>query len=138
MDGPILDANGWAVNAKAKVNVPFGTSLTGIAKLPPGSTIEASDKFAESSSMLPKLIMFLFLLWWSWAFLNDSQGRLHTWTDGKAGSPPSKEVIEQRAALAKVADDKAKKEDDDKKAKKVADDAAKAVVSITTNAPATK
>lgn len=23
--GPILDANGWAVNAKAKLNVPFGT-----------------------------------------------------------------------------------------------------------------
>ena len=26
--GPILDANGWAVNAKAKINVPFGGSLT--------------------------------------------------------------------------------------------------------------
>ena len=29
--GPILDANGWAVNAKAKMNVPFGASLTQIA-----------------------------------------------------------------------------------------------------------
>ena len=26
--GPILDANGWAVNAKAKINMPFGGSLT--------------------------------------------------------------------------------------------------------------
>jgi hypothetical protein len=25
--GPILDANGWAVNAKAKMNVPFGGAL---------------------------------------------------------------------------------------------------------------
>ena len=33
--GPIRDANGWAVNAKAKMNVPFGTSLTQIATLPP-------------------------------------------------------------------------------------------------------
>lgn len=45
--GPILDANGWAVNAAAKVNVPFGTSLTGIAKLPPGSSVDTSDTYAE-------------------------------------------------------------------------------------------
>ena len=27
--GPILDANGWAVNAKARMNVPFGGALDG-------------------------------------------------------------------------------------------------------------
>jgi hypothetical protein len=47
--GPILDANGWAVNAAAKINVPFGTSLTGIAKLPPGSSIDRSDTYAEKA-----------------------------------------------------------------------------------------
>src|ERR1041385_5024450 len=45
--GPILDANGWAVNAKAKINVPFGASLTQIATLPPGSQRELIDPFAE-------------------------------------------------------------------------------------------
>jgi len=45
--GPILDANGWAVNARAKINVPFGTSLTGIAKLPPGAERDMTDPFAE-------------------------------------------------------------------------------------------
>jgi len=45
--GPILDANGWAVNAKAKMNVPFGTSLTQIAVLPPGSQRDLVDPFAE-------------------------------------------------------------------------------------------
>ncbi len=45
--GPILDANGWAVNAKAKMNVPFGTSLTQIAILPPGSQRDLVDPFAE-------------------------------------------------------------------------------------------
>src|SRR5260370_33647570 len=34
--GPILDANGWAVNAKAKINVPFGASRTRVATSPPG------------------------------------------------------------------------------------------------------
>ncbi|HEY5480231.1 MAG TPA: hypothetical protein VIL39_02000, partial [Verrucomicrobiae bacterium] len=44
---PILDANGWAVNAKAKINVPFGGSLTGVAALPPGSQRDLVDPFAE-------------------------------------------------------------------------------------------
>jgi hypothetical protein len=48
--GPILDANGWAVNAKAKLNVPFGASLTQIAKLPPGATLSADDRFGEKPS----------------------------------------------------------------------------------------
>jgi hypothetical protein len=45
--GPILDANGWAVNAKAKMNVPFGASLTQIAALPPGAQRDLVDPFAE-------------------------------------------------------------------------------------------
>ena len=34
--GPILDANGWAVNARARINVPFGAALTDVATLPDG------------------------------------------------------------------------------------------------------
>lgn len=45
--GPILDANGWAVNAMAKVNVPLGRSLTKVAVLPKGSTRDLADPFAE-------------------------------------------------------------------------------------------
>jgi hypothetical protein len=45
--GPILDANGWAVNARAKINVPFGSSLTHVAILPPGSQRDLVDPFAE-------------------------------------------------------------------------------------------
>lgn len=45
--GPILDANGWAVNAKAKINVPFGASLTKDVVLPPGSLRDLVDPFAE-------------------------------------------------------------------------------------------
>jgi hypothetical protein len=48
--GPILDANGWAVNAKARVNIPFGRSLTGIAVLPPGSQRDLVDPYAEKKS----------------------------------------------------------------------------------------
>jgi hypothetical protein len=105
--GPILDANGWAVNAKAKMNVPFGGALTGVAALPPGATFGAADEYAEKPAVWPKFLLLAFVLWFVWAFLNDSEARLNGWTDGKYGSQPSKEVVEKRAAIA---DAKAKAE----------------------------
>lgn len=45
--GPILDANGWAVNASAKINVPFGASLTHLRQLPEGASRIADDPFGE-------------------------------------------------------------------------------------------
>jgi hypothetical protein len=104
--GPILDANGWAVNAKAKMNVPFGGALTGVAALPPGATFGAADKFADKPSVWPKLLLVAFVLWFVWAFLNDSQGRLYRWTDGKYGKP-SMEV--QKLLDLQKAQDKADK-----------------------------
>ncbi len=47
--GPILDANGWAVNAMARVNVPLGGSLTHLAELPKGSSRDLRDPFAEKT-----------------------------------------------------------------------------------------
>lgn len=47
--GPILDASAWAVNGLVKINVPFGGSLTKLAKLPAGSSRTADDPFAEES-----------------------------------------------------------------------------------------
>ena len=33
---PILDANGWAINTRARINTAFGASLTGVIELPVG------------------------------------------------------------------------------------------------------
>jgi hypothetical protein len=60
--GPILDANGWAVNAKAKMNVPFGASLTQIAALPPGAQRDLADPFADKQSPWPKIILAVLVL----------------------------------------------------------------------------
>jgi hypothetical protein len=68
--GPILDANGWAVNAKAKLNVPFGASLTGIAKLPEGSSISADDRFGEKPSGWPKFVLFVIIVCFIFSLLN--------------------------------------------------------------------
>lgn len=103
--GPILDANGWAVNARAKINVPFGTSLTGIAKLPPGATIDVSDKYAEKSAVLPKLLIVLFVAWWIHSYL-DYEGWFYRWTDGKYGkqTPEIQRLIDARQEAAKKAE----------------------------------
>ena len=45
--GPILDANGWAVNTRAKLSVAFGASLTQTAALPPGSERDLRDPYSE-------------------------------------------------------------------------------------------
>lgn len=82
--GPILDANGWAVNAKAKMNVPFGQSLTGIAKLPQGSSRDLRDPFAEKKSCWPKLIVLALILYIAYAVLNNL-GFIHQWTKGRLG-----------------------------------------------------
>jgi hypothetical protein len=60
--GPLLDANGWAVNAKARLNIPFGASLTGVATLPPGSKRDLTDKYADNTSGKYKLIAVLVLI----------------------------------------------------------------------------
>jgi len=60
---PLLDANGWAINARALLNVPLGRSLTRLAVLPPGSSRDVSDPFAEQKRPWRTLtVAALFLL----------------------------------------------------------------------------
>lgn len=55
--GPILDASGWAINGRVRVNIPFGTALTHIAKLPPGASLSLQDPFEEKKSAWPMLLL---------------------------------------------------------------------------------
>lgn len=45
--GPILDANGWAINARARINIPFGRTLTEVAMLPANAERSLSDPYAQ-------------------------------------------------------------------------------------------
>jgi hypothetical protein len=60
--GPILDADGWAVNAQARINIPFGRSLTRIATMPEGSETDLEDPFAAPSSGGRTAMLVLLLL----------------------------------------------------------------------------
>ena len=66
--GPILDANGWAINTRARINVPFGATLTEVAKLPRGARRDTRDRYAERSFPWKTLVVLFLLLYgaWSW------------------------------------------------------------------------
>ncbi len=70
--GPILDANGWAINTRAKINVPFGATLTAVAKLPPGSRRDSQDRYAERGFPVKTLLAVVIVLGLAW---NWYQGR---------------------------------------------------------------
>ncbi|HRR40059.1 MAG TPA: hypothetical protein P5244_02385 [Syntrophales bacterium] len=82
--GPLLDANGWAVNARARINVTFGNSLTKIAALPDGAVRSLEDPFADKKKKWPTitaiLVILLFLLYW----LN-KHGVISRWMSGLFG-----------------------------------------------------
>ncbi len=68
--GPILDANGWAVNARARINIPFGTSLTQLAQFPEGAERALTDPYAEKERpwqmyLAIAVIIFVVAAWWT-------------------------------------------------------------------------
>jgi hypothetical protein len=101
--GPILDANGWAVNAKARINVPFGRSLTQIAVLPPGAQRDLVDPYAEKKSPWPKLIALAIILVIAYLVLN-KMGCIYDWTNGILGTERPKKVEKAAPAQAPAAD----------------------------------
>ncbi len=76
--GPILDANGWAVNARAKINVPFGGSLTQIGELPEGAARTMDDPFVQVKSSKPKWIV-IGLAFYIFLGMNFDNGNLKLW-----------------------------------------------------------
>lgn len=77
--GPLLEANGWAVNARVRINIPFGRSLTGVAALPKGAGRSLVDPYAEKPSPWPKVIVVLVVIGLTLYYLN-RQGKLWEWT----------------------------------------------------------
>lgn len=67
---PVLDANGWAINARATINIAFGATLTQLAKLPKNSKQNLIDPYRKKSNpWIPIIIILviagiLFALWY--------------------------------------------------------------------------
>jgi hypothetical protein len=62
--GPILESNGWAINGRVQINIPFGTALTEMAVLPPGSRRTLDDPYEDkvAAANRRQLVLLLFLL----------------------------------------------------------------------------
>ena len=54
---PLLNANGWAINASAKISIPFGETLTDVAKFP---KLKLKDPYAKKN--LPAWLKWLISL----------------------------------------------------------------------------
>ena len=75
---PLLNANGWAINAASKISIPFGETLTDVAKYP---TVKLKDPYARRGLApwkawlisLSSLVVVLAVLWvlnlFAWAGL---------------------------------------------------------------------
>jgi len=67
--GPILDASGWAVNTRLKINLPFGRALTAMAHLPERAERALTDPYAEKKRpwglylTLVAILLILIGLW---------------------------------------------------------------------------
>ena len=46
----VLDANGWAINARLAVNIIFGRELTHLAELPENSKVNMIDPFKKKQN----------------------------------------------------------------------------------------
>lgn len=83
--GPILDANGWAVNGHVKMNVPFGGTLTKVARIPEGATSSFAVKYPEPPTVLPRVIATFIGLAFVVSLLNHF-GVINTITGGRLGT----------------------------------------------------
>lgn len=59
---PILDANGWAINANVVINIYFGKTLTQLAELPNGAKVNINDPFTKKKQPIwPAVFLFSIL-----------------------------------------------------------------------------
>lgn len=73
--GPLLDANGWAVNIRARINIPFGSALTHVATLPRGARRAPADPYADKP-----------LAWGRWAVAAGTLLALSWWLQRTLGT----------------------------------------------------
>ncbi len=70
--GPILDANGWAVNGHVRINFTLGAEMTRLGRLPANAHRIHGDPFAERSfPWLPSLLLLGLILlagWLGWRY----------------------------------------------------------------------
>jgi len=90
--GPLLEATGWAINGRVKVNIPFGTALTDRAVLPANSTRTLADPYEDrDAARRRKLVIVLVVLIIAWLGLAKYWGN---WPFHRHVAPATVQLVE--------------------------------------------
>jgi hypothetical protein len=92
--GPVLNANGWAINSNVKVNTTFGATLTSMAKYP---ALVMKDPFADKKmAWWKKCLIWIVIL--ATLFVVGFKLTQHHWPwECKSAEAPVAEVVEAAA-----------------------------------------
>lgn len=60
--GPLLDASGWAINGRMKINLPLGSALSQVGRVPLNARRSLDDPYAGRSPLLPVLLAVVVLV----------------------------------------------------------------------------
>ncbi len=107
--GPILEGNGWAVNGRVMINIPFGSALTEMAKKPAGSRLSLEDPYEDKQAAARKrrIVFWVAVLaaaalavWIRWNAVQhaDADGRArYLWQDRSAPAAPAPAPVAEPA-----------------------------------------
>ncbi len=96
--GPLLEANGWAINGRVRINIPFGTAMTEVAVLPPGARRSLVDPYADKAAANRRRLGLLLVIIVLAALITAKV--LHTWPF------PAPAPVEKPAVVAPAAEPK--------------------------------
>ena len=60
--GPILEGNGWAINGRVKINIPFGAKLTERAVLPANAKRDLTDPYEDKEAARQRKLVIILLV----------------------------------------------------------------------------
>lgn len=109
--GPMLDANGWAVNSRARVNVAFGAAMTELAKLPKGSQRSLHDPFADKRTPWKRWVFLVLLIILAGTWYVGKLDKYVPWTISSENVlGENAPIVKHRREIEKAAADKAAQE----------------------------
>jgi hypothetical protein len=114
--GPLLEANGWAVNGRVKINMPLGSALTEMARKPAGSRMSFEDPYEDKEAARRKRLAIFWVIvfvlagaaaWIRWDAIKhaDENGKArYFWQDraapAKAEAPKADAPADEKPAPA--------------------------------------
>ena len=95
--GPVLNANGWAINSVVLVNILFGATLTSVAKYPAGKYNDPYKKVVPLWRKILRWIICLAVIAFGVLYFTDNLGWAGIHRRAKKEAPQTEVVVEAEA-----------------------------------------